>query len=152
MGMRTGNGKESLYSIYVNNTGGVNVRLYNQTGASSIAGIPVRASTSFNYSVAQASNPYDVIGAIAEANVANSALVWVTYTGVANVLLNSGTTAIAEGWFRVDTTASGYFYQAAAPTGLGAIATDDHFKETGHSLATVAAATAATCPIMLHFN
>jgi len=134
--------------------GGVFVRLINDTGAPSVKGTVVEASSSVDraFDIAGADEP-DVIGVVYEDDVADGELCGIVIAGPAQVLLEDTTAATRENWVRISTTDAGRAdCTAAAPPGGGVVQADQHFREIGHGLESVGAGTDVLAWVMLHFN
>ena len=127
--------------------GGMYQTFTNNTGANSVLGTIVVASTSINngVSVAPANSPMP-IGIIAENGVVNGASVKVVTYGKAYVLLKDGLSSTDGYWCGVSNTA-GRMYQASTVP-----ATTDHNREIGHSLSTTGSGTNVLALIQVHFN
>jgi hypothetical protein len=131
--------------------GGMAVQLINKTGAPSVKGSVV-ASGTVNASFILQGNEFNAIGAVYEAGVADGSPCWVTFAGIAYVLLVNGTGSTAGYWVKSHATDGRADGSLALPTGGSFAGVDDHFKEIGHSLETKIAGTDVLCKIMLHFN
>lgn len=131
--------------------GGIAVQLINKTGAASVKGSVVSAG-SIDKSFALNTNEFNAIGAVFEADVADGSPCWVTFAGMAYVLLADGTAATAGYWVKSHATDGRADASAALPTGGSFAGVDDHFKEIGHCLETKIAGTNVLCKIMMHFN
>lgn len=146
-----------MYGISVSNLcaltpeGGYAVRLTNKTGAPSVKGTVVAASTTTANSFELTSaDDFDPIGIVYEDGIADGALCWVVIGGRAQVKLENSVGSTVGYWVRTSTTAGGRADATnAAPPGLVL----QHFAEIGHCLETVAGtAGGALCYIILHFN
>jgi hypothetical protein len=127
--------------------GGLAVQLVNDTGAASVKGSLVEASTAVDGAV-KLSDPYECMGVIYEDGVANGQLVWVVVAGVAEVLLENSTAATRGYWAGVSTTPGRADITNAAPPGL----VDAHFTEIGHCIQSAASGTDVLAKVVLHFN
>src|SRR5574344_495476 len=116
--------------------GGLFETFINDTGASSVLGTIVIASTSASnaVSIAPANSPMP-IGIIAENGIANGSSVKVVTYGKAYVLLKDGESATRGYWCGVSDTAGRMFQASTAPS------TTEHNREIGHSLATTGSGT-----------
>lgn len=130
-------------SLLVNNKikltkeGGIATRYYNKTGAPSIKGTAVKAINSPGLSDAigiSEIDTYSTIGFIYEDGIADGSLVWVVYSGIAEILLEDGIAATAGQWVRSSVTQAGRALTQAAPPPPPSF--DDHFQEYGHILET----------------
>jgi hypothetical protein len=131
--------------------GGIAVQLINKTGVASVKGSVVSAG-SVDKSFVLNTNEFNAIGAVFEADVADGSPCWVTFAGMAYVLLANGTAATAGYWVKSHATDGRADASAALPTGGSFAGVDDHFKEIGHSLESKTAGTNVLCKVMLHFN
>ena len=127
--------------------GGLFQYFTNNTGATSVLGTIVVASTAVSnaVSIAPASTQMP-IGVIAESGVANGSPVKVVTYGKAYVLLKDGESATMGYWCGVSDTAGRMYQQSTVP------ATTDHNREIGHSLATTSSGTDVLSLIQMHFN
>lgn len=127
--------------------GGLFEYFTNDTGATSVLGTIVVASTAVTNAVSTApANSQMPIGVIAENGVANGSLVKVITYGKAYVLLKDGLSSTRGYWSGVSDTA-GRMYQASTVP-----ATVDHNREIGHSLQTVTSGTDVLSLVQIHFN
>ena len=138
----------------VTKEGGYAIRFVNKTGAASVKGTVVEASTTtFDAVGIVPSDQPDPIGVIYEDGVADGDLVWVVTMGKVQVLLEDTTAAILDGWVRVSPNVAGRAdASAAGPPGGTIIEIDNHFKELGHCLETVIAGTDKLALCLIHFN
>ena len=105
------------------------VELINLTGAVSVKGTSVSGDGFIIPTV-----PYDNIGVVYESGKANGVKTKVVLSGLCEALLEDGSTSGYGGWLRLSTNQLGRVVNTTSPGGLGAILTDDHFKEVGHCL------------------
>jgi hypothetical protein len=145
--------QEALHPSNVKFTadGGIAVQLLNKTGVASVKGSVVVAGTVDDSFLLQ-SNELNAIGAVYEAGVADGELCWVTFAGIAYVLLADGTGSTAGYWVKSHATNGRADASAALPTGSSFAEVENHFKEIGHSLESKVAGTNVLCKVMLHFN
>jgi hypothetical protein len=131
--------------------GGIAIRLINATGAPSVKGTIVMASSTvpLAFDVCPA-NGFQPIGAVYEAGIANGAPCLVVITGVAEVLLANGTGSTMGNWVRTSITTAGRVDATGAGGGPGFVA--QHFAEVGHCLETKSPGTNVLCKIAMHFN
>lgn len=127
--------------------GGYYITLTNRTGAGSVKGTIVAASTAYDNAVEIApANTQMPVGVIYENSVADGSPVKVVISGKASVLLRNGEAATRGYWCGVSPTA-GRMYQASTPP------TDTaHSREIGHSLESKASGTDVLAAVVLHFN
>jgi hypothetical protein len=130
MGMRVGNGKKASGSIYVDNNGAICVALLNKTAGNSVLGECVKASTGTAMAVdVCAANDLQSIGNMAEAGIADAAMVWVAAYGLLPGKADAGGFTIGQ-WCGTGGTAK---LIDGDPTPGG---TSSHFQEIGHALET----------------
>lgn len=131
--------------------GGIAVLLTNLTGADSVKGTIVSASTTPGGFKVQA-NEYDAIGAVYNGGVPTGGDTWVVICGLAEVLLEDGTAATAGNWCHMAATDGRADCSLTQPSGGGFVEASEHFKEIGHCLETKTAGTNVLAKIVLHFN
>lgn len=131
--------------------GGFAVRLINNTGAPSVKGTLVIASTSLDGAFLPCpANGFQPIGVVYEAGIANGSLCLVVVGGVADVLLQNGTSSTRGNWCRTSITTAGRMDATGAGGGPGFVA--QHFAEVGHCLQSKLAGVDVLCRILMHFN
>ena len=131
----------------ISSDGGFYITLTNKTGATSVKGTIVVASTTQNNSVAIApKNSDNPIGVILEDGVADGSEVKVVVSGKAYVLLQDGLASRHGYWCEVSSTQSGRMSQLANPN------LTTHWAELGHSLESKTAGTNVLSLVVLHFN
>lgn len=127
--------------------GGIYEVFTNNTGATSVLGTIIVASTAVDNAVsiapADSSMP---IGIIAENGVANGSTVKVVTYGKAYVLLKNGVASTRGFWCGVSDTAGRMYQTSTAPS------TTEHNREVGHSLQSVTSGTNVLALIQVHFN
>lgn len=130
--------------------GGLAVRMINATGAASIRGTILSASTTTDMGVELAgAGAYDCIGVMYSDGIPDGGSVMVIVTGIAQVLLKDATTAIRDGWVKVSDVAG----RADASGAVPSPPTDaEHFREIGHCLEAKDAGTDVLALITVHFN
>lgn len=138
-------------SPYVTPEGGHYVILLNKTGSASVKGTLVRPSTTTDYAFETQSDVYDTIGIVYDSGVADGQPCRIVVSGIADCLLEDSVGSTREHWLKASTV-PGRCYSQTAPTGGGPLASDDHFKEIGHSLQTVTAGTNKLVRAIVHFN
>lgn len=127
--------------------GGFYEKFINKTGASSVKGTIVVASTSTDNAVGKAPAGSTMpIGVIYETGIADGSSVKVVVYGKAEVLLADGQSATHGYWCGVSASVAGRMYQDVAPP------TDNHSREIGHSLQTHASGTDVLSLVQIHFN
>jgi len=128
--------------------GGIAIKLTNKTGANSVKGSVVSASTALNYACMLQDHQVAAIGVVYEDGVPDGAEVWVVVQGMADVLLENSTAA-TRGYWVYCSTVDGRANATLAGPPAGA---DEHFKEIGHCIQTIGAGTDVLARAVLHFN
>lgn len=130
------------------------VRLTNRTGAPSVKGTIVTAST--EYDNAFDINPADIpkaMGVVFDSGIADGAECYVVTGGVAEVLLQDNTSATRGYWAKVSDTVSGRAdITNLYPPGGTISALEDHSSEIGHCIQSVTAGENKLARCVLHFN
>ena len=144
---------EYLNSVIANNGNGIStdggyyITLINKTGANSVKGTIVIASTTTGNAIDIApKNSDSPIGVILEDGVPDGSLVKVVISGKAYALLENGESSTRGYWCEVSSTQAGRMSQLANPNTLR------HWSELGHSLESKAAGTDVLSLVVLHFN
>ena len=114
--------------------GGFAVPMINKTGAPSVKGSCVTAGEAVQNSFVLETSQFAAIGYVYESGVADGAECLVVKSGKAKVLLKDGTVAIRGYLIRPSSDTPGRVEAVVPPSGVGAQATSDHFKEAGHCL------------------
>lgn len=131
--------------------GGLAIQLLNVTGSNVLKGSLLSSSPgTSDLSFVLCSSQYDGIGTAYEFIPATKRG-WVTISGVADFLLQNGTSAVRGDWIRASTV-EGRCTPNSPPAGLGAITADEHFKEIGHCLETKAGAADVFVKGIIRFN
>lgn len=135
---------------FITKEGGIATRLLNKTGAPSVKGTLVAASTSYDSAVElAAANDMDCVGVLYESGVADGDPVLVVIGGVADVLLEDGSAATRGYWVRTSVSDAGRADATnATPPGLVL----QHFAEIGHCIQSVGAGVSVLARVVLHFN
>ena len=133
------------------NERGYLVKLVNRTGASSVKGTLVSASTTADREVIKQTNEYDTLGVIQEAGVAEGSEMWVWMIGSICQVLMKDTVSAVRGDNLVAADTDGRANDVANPGG-GLPGTDTHFKECGHFMESKSSGTDVLALAMLHFN
>jgi hypothetical protein len=130
-------------------SGGFAIRLTNKTGAASVKGTIVEASSGTDnaFDVA-AADSLDPIGVVYENGIPDGSECLIVIMGRCQVLLKDSTASTREYW--VGTSDTGGRADATSATPPGAVLA--HFQEIGHALESVSAGTDELAWIMLHFN
>lgn len=129
------------------------IKLINKTGANSIKGTIVIASTGTDMAFSVASvDDEESIGIVAEDGVGDGSECFIIISGVAEVLLKDSTSATRGYWVKTSDVAGRADATNASPPGGGIPQHDEHFQEIGHCLETVSAGTDVLAKILVHFN
>jgi hypothetical protein len=137
-------------SSFVTAEGGFAVMLTNKTGANSVKGTLVQASTGTDKAfIAASSGSYEPIGAVYLSGIADGSLCPVVVGGIVDVLLEDSTASTRGYWARTSTTTAGRadITNAGAP---GLVLS--HFAEIGHCLESKSSGTNVLARICMHFN
>lgn len=133
--------------------GGLAVKKFNGTGSTSVKGTVIQSDGYANNSfVAANDNDRNPIGVVYENGVPNSGSCWVVIYGVVEVLIKDGTSASAGYWVKISDVAGRADITTEIPAGGGIPETDEHFKEMGHCMESVASGTDKLALIFMHFN
>ena len=134
--------------------GGIMVKLTNKTGANSVAGQLVKASTGTNDAVDLTSaDEEECVGVFLDTGVSDGSEAWVVVSGIADVAMEDNTAATRGNWVRTSVGEAGYADSTNASPPSPASFT--HFNEIGHCIESVAAGGAGThilARCILHFN
>lgn len=127
--------------------GGYYITLKNNTGAPSVKGTVVAASTEQDKAVQLAGiGAVNPIGVILDSGVAVGQPVRVVVSGMAQVLLASGQAATRGYWCEVSDVQAGRMMQLEAPNPL------THWNEIGHCIESKTAGNTVLALVVLHFN
>lgn len=126
--------------------GGLAIKLLNKTGAPSVKGTVVSASTGTDEAFMAQADEVSAIGVVYDNGVADAALCWVVIRGIAQVLLKD-TTAATKGYFVYCSATDGRAETKAAPA-------DDaeHFKQVGSCIEDKTQGTSVLTKCVLSFN
>ncbi len=138
------------YKKYFSDYGSPLTTVINKTGNLSVKGTLVAAHNSVDRGVRIPITPYDIIGVVYTDGIADGGEVQIIMSGLAEILLVDGTGSAPAQWMRASSDAYGRGVCTTDPSGLGALAADDHFKEVGHSLKTVVAGVSKLCLTAFH--
>lgn len=129
--------------------GGFAVKLTNKTGASSVKGTCVEASTATdNAFQVSAISAIDSIGFVYESGVADGSECWVVVNGIAEALLEDETASTRNYWVGSgDTTAGRVNMDSASPPNA-----TRHFEECGHCIESKASGTNVLAKMIVHHN
>jgi hypothetical protein len=129
---------------------GIVQKLVNGTGGATVKGTVVTVSTSADSKFILQATEYDSIGVVAEAGVANDSAAWVWINGsVCQVLFKDGESA-TRGYVAIAADTDGRGKNVSVPTGTPT--QNDHWKEIGHVMQSVADGTDILVLCHLHFN
>jgi hypothetical protein len=130
---------------------GLLIKFINRTGASSVKGLLISASTTTDKEVIKQINEYDCFGIIQEAGVAEGSEMWCWMNGsVCQVMFKDGVTP-AHGEVAMCADTDGRADRFANP-GSGLPAIDTHLKEIGHIMESKSSGTDVLALVCLHFN
>jgi hypothetical protein len=137
-----------MYYDSVTGEYGLQQKLTNRTGAATVKGTLVEASTSYDMAFAvNDANGDHPIGVVYEAGVANGSDAWVWSVGaICQVLLVNSTAATRGYWAQAGSVAGRADITNANPN------SSTHWGEIGHCLESKTAGTNVLAKITLHFN
>lgn len=129
--------------------GGLAIKLTNKTSVNSVKGTILEAHATVDnaFKVSDA-DCLDAIGVVYDDGIANDEECWVIVAGIAEVLLEDGTSATRGYWARTSTTDTGRAI-VNITTQPGLLQT--HFAEIGHGLENVSSGTDVLAKIVMHF-
>lgn len=144
-------GHAELSFTFTTPEGGFAVRAINKTGSTSVKGTVVATDTSddFAFRVCPGNAPIPA-GVVYEDGVPDGEMCWFVISGVADVLLKDGESAVRGYWVGLSDVA-GRSYQAQH-TGQSIPEQAEHNKEIGHSMETKDSGTDVLARCILHFN
>ena len=147
-------GNENLLgSSRITTQGEFQVLLYNHSGHTSVRGEVLRTSMSYDFSVTtNIIAGVTPIGVMGSAGVADGGLVWVTFNGRAQVLLEDGQASTRSYWIGPSATVNGRAVTAAAEPTQPTFSTVEHDQEIGHCIETVSSGTDKLFWAMIHFR
>jgi hypothetical protein len=135
--------------------GGFAVKLKNGTGAPTIKGTLVQASSTSDLTVKKMIADESVpVGVIYDNGIADGEDCWIVVSGLADFLLEDGTGCAPGNWAVVSENQDGRISsESATPPPSGTIAEIQlHFKEVGHCLETKNSGTDVLARCVIHFN
>jgi hypothetical protein len=138
--------------IPISSEGGYLTQMINKTGAPSVKGTIVSASTAHANSFMLQANEYDAIGAVYEDGIADGDLCSVVTHGIADLLLEDTTAAVLGAWVKCSSTDGRADASQLAPSGGGFVNATEHFKEIGHCLEAKNAGSDVLARCLIHFN
>jgi len=128
--------------------GGLYTTVLNKTGANSIKGTLVRASTTTDLAVDLLGiSDQDCVGVVYDAGVADGSSIRMVVSGWADILVESGDTIQRDYWVGSPDTTAGRGHIIASP---GSVA--QHFRECGHCFETKTNGGNTLARCMVHFN
>ena len=139
-------------SVKYTDIGGLAIKLINKTGANTVKGSVVSASSVLDGSFKLQINEYDAIGIVLESGIADGQETWIVISGVAEALLADNTLATRGNWVTCSATDGRANASATAPSGGTITNLDNHFKEIGHCLESKSAGTNVLAKCIIHFN
>jgi hypothetical protein len=150
-------GVEQRRTVYDAATGenGVQIKLTNRTGATSVKGTLVHASTSYDRAFhIEEADGYDPAWVVAESGIADGSECWVWIEGaVCQMLLQDSTASTRGNWCKVSDTQAGRIDATNAfPPGGTIAALEDHSSEVGHCMQSKASGTDVLALIYFHTN
>lgn len=129
---------------------GFMLKMTNKTGAATVKGSCVCASTTTDNAFTLQEVELDTFGVVYEAGIADGSDAWIWVNGsVAQVLFKDGESATRE-YVALGADTDGRALCISVPTGNPMV--NDHFKEIGHVLETKTSGTNLLVLVHLHFN
>jgi hypothetical protein len=116
------------------NERGLQLKVINRTGATSVKGTIVTPSASYDNAaeLVTTTSPYDATGVVYEAGVADGSPMWIWTTGaICKVLMEDSEATTRGDWMRCSTVTNGRGKSDAIPTPP---TSDTHFQEIGHAM------------------
>lgn len=135
---------------------GIQARLENRTGATSVKGTIVGADGSVDKAVnIEPANGPSTMAIVYQGGIANGDPMWVWLPGptMCQVLLQDGTASTRDNWAKVsDTVAGRADITNVNPPGGTITALEDHFTEIGHGAESKSSGTDVLSLIYFHVN
>ncbi len=136
--------------------GGHAVKLTNETGSNTVAGQLVQIDTATNDAFVLSSiDETENIGVVLDSGVADGSEAWIVVAGIADVAMKDNTAATRGNWVRASDEAGYADSTNAVPPGGGIPELDEHMREIGNCIESVAAGGGGThilARCVLHFN
>lgn len=129
--------------------GGIAVKIINATGAPSIKGTLISASTTVDKQGILQSNEFDTMGIVYESGIANGAEMWIVISGYADVLFKDST-VVTRGYLAIAADTDGRAITIAVPSSNPTVG--EHFKEIGHCLESKSSGVNVLARCIIHFN
>ncbi len=149
-------GVEMMQKAKVTAIGGSAILVTNKTGANSVKGQVVKASTAHDFAVQlSGASEQECIGVFLDSGVADGSEAWVVVSGWADVALKDNTAGTHGYWLFASSEAGYGDATLAAPPGGGIPELDQHMQELGHCFETKAATGGGTHILVrchLHLN
>ena len=141
-------------NIAITDEGGLAVKMINKTGAASVKGTLVEASTAQDFAFGlTGATDFMPIGVVYESGVADGDPCLVVTYGIADVLLEDSTASTHGNWVKSSDSAGGRAdASAAVPPGGGVAELTQHSREIGHCLESKGAGTNVLARCFIHFN
>ena len=145
-------GNEKAAYGYDSATGerGFLLKMKNKTGANSVKGSVVSASSGTDNAFGLQSNEFDAFGVVQEAGIADGSDCWVWVNGSVAQVLFKDSEAATRAYVALAADTDGRALCVAVPTSNPVVA--EHFKEIGHVLETKDGGTDVLVLCHLHFN
>lgn len=131
--------------------GGLAILMTNRTGAASVKGSVVTTSSAYDKAFSLQTEEFEAAGIVYDSGVADGSECWVVASGIADVLIKDGVAPVRGSWTKC-ADVDGRGEPTIPPSGIGALAVSDHFREIGHCLESKAAGTNVLAKVLLHFN
>ena len=126
------------------------VRMINGTGATSVKGNLVSASTTTDNQFVLEANEFDAFGVVAQSGIANGQECWIWVNGsTCEVLWENGQSS-TRGYLAICAPTDGRALNVAVPSTNPAVG--EHFKEIGHVLQSKASGANVMVLCQIHFN
>jgi hypothetical protein len=135
--------------IGFNSTGGLMIKLTNNTGSATVKGSVVSSSNSVDNAFKLQSDEFDAIGVVYESGISDGAEAWIVVSGIAEVLFKDGVASVRE-YLALSADTDGRATCVEVPNVNPVVA--EHFKEIGHTLESKDAGTNVLVKCVLHFN
>ena len=129
------------------------VKLINKSGAVSVRGELVEASTTTDNAVSLSTpDSNHAIGIFDESGVADGDYVWISCDVIVYVMLKDGTAGTHGNWVKTSDVAGRADATQLTPPAGGVALLDEHMQELGHCLESIGAGTDVLCKIIMNTN